>query len=210
MIHLLVSAFLLSIVHAAIPNHWLPIVAISKGEKWSRALTLKATLISGIAHIASTIIIGLLVGWAGYEFSERYNQIFRWLAPAILGGLGLIYLILHLKEYLSHAHHHHHHNDENKINRVSVTAIITSLTIAMFFSPCIELETYYFTAGSQGWAGILYVSLIYLIVTVAMMVLLVSLALKGFDKINFHFLEHNERLIIGIILILTGIVAYFI
>ena len=32
MIHLLVSAFLLSMVHAAIPNHWLPIVAIGKGE----------------------------------------------------------------------------------------------------------------------------------------------------------------------------------
>lgn len=208
MTHLLVSAFLLSIVHAAIPNHWLPIVAIGKGEKWSRALTLRVTFISGIAHITSTIIIGLLVGWAGYEFSERYNQIFKWLAPSILGGLGLIYLLLHLKETLGHAHYHHHHHDEKKINRASVAAIITSLAIAMFFSPCIELETYYFTAGSAGWAGILSVSLVYLIVTVAMMMLLVFLALKGFEKINFHFLEHNERLIIGIILILTGVVAY--
>ena len=206
MTHLLVSAFLLSIVHAAIPNHWLPIVAIAKGEKWSRGLTLRVTFIAGIAHITSTIIIGLLVGWAGYEFSERYNQIFKWLAPAILGGLGLIYMLLHLKEYFSHSHHHHH--DENKINRISVAAIITSLAIAMFFSPCIELETYYFTAGSEGWGGILSVSLVYLIVTVAMMVLLVYLALKSSEKINFHFLEHNERLIIGIILILTGLIAY--
>lgn len=205
MTHLLVSAFLLSIVHAMIPNHWLPIVAIGKGEKWSRALTLRVTFIAGIAHIASTIIIGLLVGWAGYEFSERYHQIFRWLAPAILGGLGLIYLLLHLKEHFGH---HHHHHDENKINRASTAAIITSLAIAMFFSPCAELETYYFTVGSSGWMGILSVSLIYLIATVAMMVLLVYLALKGFEKINFHFLEHNERLIIGIILILTGLVAY--
>jgi len=208
MIHLLVSAFLLSIVHAAIPNHWLPIVAIGKGEKWSRGLTLRVTFISGIAHIASTIIIGLLVGWAGYEFSERYTAIFQWLAPSILVGLGLVYLFLHLKEHFGHGHHHHHH-DEKKINRSSVTAIITSLTIAMFFSPCIELETYYFTAGSAGWAGILAVSLIYLIVTVAMMVLLVYLALMGSEKINFHFLEHNERLIISTILILTGIIAYF-
>jgi nickel/cobalt exporter len=207
MTHLLVSAILLSIVHAAIPNHWLPIVAISKGEKWSRALTLRATFISGVAHIASTIMIGLLVGWAGYEFSNQYKEIFKWLAPSILGGLGLIYLLLHLKEYFSHNHHHHHHN-ENKINRISVTAIIISLSIGMFFSPCIELETYYFTAGSAGWIGILSVSLIYLVVTVAMMMLLVYLALKGFEKINFHFLEHNERLIIGIILILTGVVAY--
>lgn len=207
MVHLLISSFLLSIIHAAIPNHWLPIVAIGKGEKWSTALTLRVTFISGIAHITSTIIIGLLVGWAGYEFSARYNDVFRWLAPTILGGLGLVYILLHLKEYFSHRHHHHHHNEE-KIKRTSVAAITISLAIAMFFSPCIELETYYFTAGSAGWMGILSVSLVYLIVTVAMMVLLVYLALKGFEKIKFHFLEHNERLIIGIILILTGIIAY--
>jgi len=207
MIHLLISAFLLSMVHAAIPNHWLPIVAIGKGEKWSTPLTLRVTLIAGVAHIASTIIIGLLVGWAGYEFSVRYNTIFKWFAPTILGGLGLVYIFLYLKENFRHGHHHHHHNEE-KIKRTSITAITISLAIAMFFSPCIELETYYFTAGSSGWMGILTVSLIYLLVTVSMMVLLVYLALKGAEKINFHFLEHNEHLIIGIILILTGIIAY--
>ena len=207
MLHLLISAFVLSIIHAAIPNHWLPIVAIGKGEKWNTALTLRVTLITGVAHIASTIIIGLLVGWAGYEFSVRYAAVFRWFAPAILGTLGLMYILLYLRQHLGHGHHHNHYKEE-KINRTSTTAIIISLCIAMFFSPCIELETYYFTAGSAGWLGILFVSVVYLIVTVAMMVLLVYLALKGFEKINFHFLEHNERLIIGIILILTGLVAY--
>ena len=210
MIHLLVSAFLLSIVHAAIPNHWLPIVAIGKGENWRPALTLRVTVIAGIAHISSTIIIGLLVGWMGYEFSERYSAIFRWLAPSILGGLGIIYMMLHIKEHFNRHHPDHHHHHEKKINRASITAIIISLCAVMFFSPCIELESYYFTAGIAGWTGILSVSLIFFIVTVSTMALLVYLALKGSAKINFHFLEHNKRLIIGIILILTGVIAYII
>lgn len=206
MTQLLISAFFLSVVHAAIPNHWLAIVAIAKGEKWSRSLTLRVTFITGIAHITSTIIIGLLVGWAGYEFSGRYNLIFKLLAPSLLCGLGLIFLFIHFTQYSGNRPHSHH--DEQKINRVSVPAIITSLSIAMFFSPCIELEAYYFTAGSEGWAGILSVSFIYLIVTVATMLLLVSFAIKGFEKININFLKHNERLIIGIILILTGLVTF--
>jgi len=209
MIQLLISAFLLSIVHAAIPNHWLPLVAIGKGEKWSRTLTLRATLITGFAHIASTILIGLMIGWAGLQFATRYHSFFRIIAPSILIILGVIYILLYLKNKMSH-HHHHHHHEEEKIKKTSVPAIIISLAVGMFFSPCIELETYYFKAGDFGWLGILSVSLIYLIVTVSMMVLLVYFGLKGVERFNFHSLEHNERLIIGIILILTGLLTVFV
>jgi nickel/cobalt transporter (NicO) family protein len=210
MIQLLASAFLLSIVHATIPNHWLPIVAIGKGESWSRSLTLRATLITGFAHIASTILIGLIVGWAGLQFATRYHSLFRIIAPSILVTLGIIYILLYLKNKMPHFHHHHHHHEEEKIKKGSVPAIIISLAVSMFFSPCIELETYYFKAGDFGWQGILSVSLIYLIVTVGMMVLLVYLALRGLAKLNLHSLEHNERLIIGMILILTGVLIVFI
>lgn len=207
MIQLLISAFLLSIVHAAIPNHWLPLVAIGKGENWSRSLTLKATLITGFAHIASTILIGLIVGWTGLQLATRYHSLFRIIAPSILIALGIIYIILYLK---NRAHHHHHHHEQKKIKKASVRAIIISLAISMFFSPCIELETYYFKAGDFGWQGILIVSLIYLIVTIGMMLLLVYLALRGLAKLNLHSLEHNEKLVIGIILILTGILIVFV
>jgi len=201
MLQLLISAFLLSIVHAAIPNHWLPLVTIGNGENWSRSLTLRATAISGFAHIASTILIGLLVGWAGLKFATNYHSLFRIIAPSVLTGLGIIYIVLHF----INAHHHHHHHDELKINKTSVTAIIISISIGMFFSPCIELETYYFKAGDFGWEGILGVSLVYLVVTVSMMLILVYVALKGLARLNLHSLEHNEHLVIGIILILTGI-----
>ena len=208
MIQLLISAFLLSIVHATIPNHWLPLVAIGKGENWSRSLTLRATLITGFAHIASTIFIGLIVGWAGLQFALRYHALFRVIAPSLLIILGIIYIILYFNKNKSH--HHHHHHEEKKISKTSVRAIIISLAVSMFFSPCIELETYYFKAGDFGWQGILSVSLIYLIVTVGMMVLLVYLAIWELAKLNLHSLEHNERLIIGLILIITGVLIAFI
>lgn len=202
MTQILISAFLLSIIHASIPNHWLPLVAISKVENWSRVLTLRATLISGIAHIASTIVIGLLVGWVGLKFATQNHSLFRIIAPSILIGTGLIYIVLHLTT--KNKHHPHH---EKKIKKTSITAIIVSISVGMFFSPCIELQSYYFKAGDFGWQGILSVSVIYLVVTVAMMMLLVSLALKGIQKFNLHSLEHNERLIIGIILFATGIIT---
>ena len=62
---IILGAFLLSVVHASIPNHWLPLVALSKSEKWTERFTLGVTSIAGISHTVSTIIIGLIVGFLG-------------------------------------------------------------------------------------------------------------------------------------------------
>ena len=80
----------------------------------------------------------------------------------------------------------------------------------MFFSPCIEIEAYYFTAGTLGMSGIIVVSIIYLILTIFGMLLLVDLGNRGVEKLNWHFLEHHEKKIMGIVLIVLGIFAYFV
>ena len=80
----------------------------------------------------------------------------------------------------------------------------------MFFSPCIEIEAYYFTAGTLGWPGIVTVSLVYLVVTVGGMVLLVDLGLKGAAKIRSDFLEHHEKAVTGLLLVGLGLLALFV
>ncbi|MES2620421.1 MAG: hypothetical protein V4615_06175 [Bacteroidota bacterium] len=205
MFHIIISSILLSIVHALIPNHWLPIVAISRVEKWSRATTLWATAISGIAHIASTIAIGIFVGFVGLSLSSTYQWISTVVAPAILIALGLFYIVKHFV----FRHPHHDHFGKLPKNR-TVAAVIISLSIGMFFSPCIELESYYFTAGVHGWWGILAVSLVYLVITVSAMVILVAVALNGINRFNFQWLEKNEKAVIGIALVLVGILTFFV
>ena len=39
MIQVLLGSLLLSVIHALIPNHWLPIVAVSKAQQWTRTET---------------------------------------------------------------------------------------------------------------------------------------------------------------------------
>ena len=61
------GSFLLSIIHATIPNHWLPVVAIGKAENWTQRETLVVTGISGFAHTISTLIIGIAIGFVGTQ-----------------------------------------------------------------------------------------------------------------------------------------------
>ena len=59
MYSLIIGSLLISLLHAVIPNHWLPILAIGKKEGWSLAETSRITFIAGMAHVVSTVIIGL-------------------------------------------------------------------------------------------------------------------------------------------------------
>jgi nickel/cobalt transporter (NicO) family protein len=203
-----VGSFLLSIVHALIPNHWIPLIAISKSEKWTTRETLVATFITGTAHIFSTILIGILVGIIGHQLSSSYEIITQIIAPVILVTLGFVFIFLDLR-HSHHGDHNHFKLEEEKLKSRSKWAILLTLSIAMFFSPCLELDAYYFHAGTFGWPGIVLVSITYLIVTVSVMMLLVYAGLKSIAKFRAHFLEHHHKLITGIILIILGILAYF-
>jgi nickel/cobalt transporter (NicO) family protein len=208
MYQIFLGSLTLSIIHALIPNHWLPLIAIGKTENWSTGRTLWATVITGFAHTLSTIIVGIVVGLIGYKLADNYVVISEIVAPSILICIGIIYVLLDLR----HGHHHSHHQHavpKTNPGKSSWIAILTSLSIAMFLTPCIEIEAYYFRAGTIGWMGIFIVSAVYLLVTILVMVLLVFLGLNGVSALKSHFLEHHEKLLTGVVLVLLGLIAFF-
>ena len=73
MTQLLIGSLLLSSIHALIPNHWIPLVAIGRAQGWSRSETLVITGISGLAHVISTILIGVIVGLLGHRLSISHS-----------------------------------------------------------------------------------------------------------------------------------------
>jgi hypothetical protein len=204
---ILLGSLLLSAIHALIPNHWIPLVAIGRAEGWGRSETLTVTAIAGLAHVTSTILIGILAGLLGHELSIRYASVASVVAPLILIGLGVVYLAL---DVAGRSRHHHHFETRGRASKVSRVSLVASLCVGMFFSPCLEIEAYYFTAGALGWQGIAAVSLVYLVVTVAGMVVLVDLGLKGAARIQSHFLEHHERGVTGLLLVGLGVLAIFV
>jgi len=180
-------------------------VVIGKSEKWGRIELLTVTAITGFAHTLSTVLIGIIVGFLGYKLSESYSFVVSVVAPSILVVLGIIYLVV---DAIGGHRHDFRRPDSNL--KTPKLAIVASLCVAMFFSPCIEIEAYYFVAGTLGWAGIWIVSLIYILVTVFGMLLFVDLGLKGAQRIKSHFLEHHEKRVTGVILVVLGVFTFFV
>ena len=88
--------------------------------------------------------------------------------------------------------------------------MIATLAVAMFFSPCLEIEAFFLAAGTQSvWLTIL-MSGVYATVTLAGMVIWVNIAYHGLNKFNWHKLEHKAGIITGVTLIFSGILSYMV
>lgn len=200
---ILIGSILLSLLHAIIPSHWLPVLSIGKKDNWTIKEVTQVTFLSGLAHALSTIIIGIALGLLGLKLSNNIQHFTHYIAPSVLIALGIFFIYQH------HRHKHFHLHQVPKPS-LSKSKIIMALVVAMFLSPCLEIEAYFLMAGTKGRWAVATIAGIYLFISVTGMVLWVRLAYKGILKLNWHLIEHKAGIITGWALIITGIISFFI
>jgi len=117
----------------------------------------------------------------------------------------------------NHSHHHHHGHDESceqdahyHHDQVDEGMTILGLFLLLTFSPCEGFLPVYVSGITFGWIGFLLLTIILGVATICGMLIFTWLALKGVEKINTEFLEKNESLIMGSLLILLGIMIFFV
>lgn len=203
MVSIITGSIILSVLHALIPNHWLPIIAVGRKANWPLKEVMRITFIAALAHGLSTVLLGFALGYLGASMADQIESFTHVVAPVILIVLGLIFIYRH------HTHRHFH-IDEDIRKKKSKRSIILALVLAMFLSPCMEIEAYFLLAGSHEKWLIWFIAVLYLVITTAGMLTLVRFAYQGLLRLNWHKLEHNAGIITGITLVATGILAFFI
>jgi len=201
---LIIGTVTISVLHALIPSHWLPILAFEKKFNWTKEQTLRITVISALAHALSTVLLGIAIGLLSLKVSAIYEEIMEYVMAVVLIVLGIIFIVRH------HHHNHFHLHNEGELQTLSSRKIITVLVTSMFLSPCLEIEGYFILAGSAGLKYIFLTSILYIGISVLGIVIWISFAQKILKKINAHKIEHNAGLISGIVLIITGIISIFV
>lgn len=201
MFSIITGSIILSLLHATIPNHWLPVMAIGRKDGWALSEVTRVTFIAAIAHGLSTVILGFALAYIGAAMADQIEHFTHFVAPVILIVLGLIFIYRHYR-------HRHFHLHANLNKQRSKKKIIGALVLAMFFSPCMEIEAYFLLAGSYDRWLIWFIAVLYLAITTVGMVTLVRFAYSGLLKLNWHTLEHNAGIITGGTLVLTGVLAF--
>lgn len=203
MLSLLTGTLLLAAVHALIPNHWLPLVAVARAEGWKQRELTIITLMAAAAHVSGTVLLGLVLGKIGKELQEEFGRTIVAASSVLLIVFGLVYFTVNLP------HHHHSGQKDVKAYERSRTRWILIFTGMMFLSPCLEVESLFLSAGAFGMASVWALAGVYAVVSIVGIYLLVILGAKGVNLLPAEFIEHNEKKISGAVLILVGIVTFF-
>lgn len=203
MLSLVAGTFILALIHALIPNHWLPLVAVARAEQWKVRDVTSITFISATAHVLGTVALGLVLGMIGKELAEQYGHAINLGASVLLIIFGLIYYTVNLP--------HHHHSSQTDVVQYkrSKRKWILIFIFMMFLSPCLEVESLFLSAGAFGMGTVTLLSIVYAVVSISGILLLVHLGNRGVNLLPAEFIEHNEKKISGAVLIAVGIVSFF-
>ncbi|MCB2410981.1 hypothetical protein [Hymenobacter lucidus] len=201
MLQLLTGALLLSLLHAAIPNHWAPVLAVARAERWPLRRAVGVTLVAGLAHVLSTVLLGLGLGLLGWRLSAAFSQFAGVAAPALLVVIGLLYAFSGAG---------HTHPDPEPVPVRPRGRVVLGLAATMFLAPCLEIQTFFLTAGTRGPLALALVMGTYLVVSVGAMSTLVAVAHTGLRRLNLTGLARHERRFTGAVLVLVGVAGFFV
>ena len=194
---LLLSTATIAIVHALAPDHWVPFVSIGRAQKWSTAKLLWVTFLSGLGHVGSSIVIGLIGLVLGFSLThlESMESQRAEVAGLLLIGFGIAYTIWGLKQ----VGHHHHHEFESKHS-----VALWTLFAIFVLGPCEPLIPLMFVAAAHSQLAVVSVTMLFGVITLLMMIGQAWLVYVGVGLARFKKMEHYSHAIAGAVIAITG------
>ena len=165
------AAVTIASLHALAPDHWMPLAALARAQEWSSARTARITAGCGLAHVTTSVLLGLLGLAFGVRVFEAFGAELESAAGILLIGFGLAYAVWGLRHAAAHLHGHRHHHYDH----VHEPARVTPWTVFLLFAadPCIAIFPLMFAAVPLGWTRVAALVLLYQAATIVTMVLLV-------------------------------------
>jgi sulfite exporter TauE/SafE len=223
MMLLLMSAASLGVIHTLLgPDHYLPFIVLSKARKWTRPRTLWITFISGVGHVAGSVVLGLIGIGMGISLSrlESIEASRGSLVGWMLIAFGLLYTAYGIYKYLKRGAHIHlpaflrpksirHadlHLDVKELEKEDAGRLTPWILFLIFvFGPCeVLIPMLIYPAANQSGLGVFLVALVFGIATVGTMMLVVYLGYQGLSLVRFKGREHQLHLFAGLVILLAG------
>jgi nickel/cobalt transporter (NicO) family protein len=227
------GAAVIALIHTlAGPDHYVPFIALSRANKWSNTKLVAVTSACGLAHVGSSILLGLLAALLGaavttVESIQEVAGSFAGWSLIIMGGVYAIWGLWRGRSGHSHAHihfhgdgklHRHshgshqaseetgHHEGHHKKSKGGLKAASPWLIFLIFaFGPCEPLIAFSFPMGATGdWGQLIWISGIFTVVTLVTMLAVVLVANRGLRELKFPFLSKYVHFLSGLAIFASG------
>jgi len=226
---LLITAASIGVIHTALgPDHYIPFIALSKSENWTNLKTSIITLICGVGHVFSSIIIGVVGFIVGASlFSLEAIESFRGdIAGWLLIAFGLIYTIWGIKQSyknkvhshihyhqdgIGHTHSHNHASDHSHVHTSKGKKITPWLVFIIFIlGPCEPLiPLLIYPASNYNIVAVIAVASVFSIVTLATMQIMVFVGIYGLNFFPIQKIQNHIHTLAGISILFCGMSIQF-
>lgn len=193
---LILTAISIACLHTLTgPDHYLPFIALSKSKGWGIGKTVGWTIVCGMGHVLSSVVLGLggaALGWSLHKINWLEN-IRGGIAGWVMLAFGLSYMAwAFYRLYKKKPHKHfdmdndggvyvYEHNHGQAVapgERFRVTPWV--MFIIFVLGPCEPMiPLLYFPAAQNSWWGMILLIIVYTVCTLASMLLMVLLGYFG-------------------------------
>jgi sulfite exporter TauE/SafE len=204
---LLVSAASIGFFHTLLgPDHYLPFIVMGKARKWSITKVTLVTSIAGLAHVGSSVVLGLLGVAFGIAVNrlEIFESVRGSIAAWMLIAFGLVYFVWGIRKAIKDHSHEHHHMDKER----DITPWI--LFTIFIFGPCEPLiPLLMYPAAKYSMLGVILVVIVFGLITISTMLGIVLISIYGTNIINIHKMERYAHALAGGIILFCGLAIKF-
>lgn len=227
---LLTSALSIGFIHTLLgPDHYLPFIVMSKARHWSFTKTTIITILCGIGHVLSAVVLGLIAVYIGITISKlQFIESFRGeIAAWMLIGVGFAYFLwglrfawrnkqhthchLHTDGSL-HQHMHSHHEEHAHIHPKKSLKELTPWILFVIFilGPCEPLIPLIIYPAIKGevW-NVVLITLFFGLATLGVMLFMVLASVFGMQKLKFSIFEKYGNAMAGAVICCSGLAIKF-
>ena len=206
LLSLLGGGFVAAFLHAALPTHWLPFVLVGRAQRWTKAKTLTAVATAGLAHIATTAVVGGLLVAAGLALDQWIAGLMPYLSALLLFGFGSFYLIRAMVRRSAPVTASGHVLGLAEPT-VSHAAAFWGLVAMLAVSPGEVLLPIYLSSAQEGISALGLLTVAFAVGTIAGMGVFTLLARAGASILRLERWARYEGAILGVALLTLGLLV---
>src|SRR4029077_18173081 len=221
------------VLHTLVPDHWAPLALIARQRGWSPMRTARAAAVAGIGHTTSTLVIAVIVWFAGVAVATRFGNLIQLLVSGAMISFGAWTAIAALREQhsqLGHSHIHRHadglehshwhDHDVSEAHEASLVSHVapplhthehstssrTALLLILGSSPMVEGIPAFFAAARYGAPLLAVMSVVFAVSTIGTYVALSVGSVVSLKNLTFGPLERYGEVLSGVVIAMLGIV----
>jgi nickel/cobalt exporter len=227
------TAAFIAFLHTVIgPDHYLPFIAMARIGRWSPIRTTAITIACGIAHVMSSVVLGVLgiaLGWAVGSVTwveSTRGDVAAWL----LLGFGLAYMVWGIRQAVrnrphahwhahtdgtAHQHSHRHVREHAQVHTEEFAPDVADpkrrmtpwvLFTIFVFGPCEPLiPLLMYPAAARSWWGVGLVTLVFGACTLLTMLVTVVAGSYGLSWVSLGRFERYSHALAGFALFACGV-----